>query len=213
MTPKRSSRSKSGAIVPRFGNLRVENWRNFGQFEVELERRVFLVGPNASGKSNFLDVFRFLHDIASPGGGLQDSVGRRCGVSSLRSLAARRYSDILVGVEVRSNSEAPVWRYELQFSQDNLQRATIKREQVWKDGVEILNRPDSDDGDDPERLTQTYLEQVNVNRPFRELAEFFATIRYLHILPQLVREHDRSLGRRNDPYGGDFLEQIAATQE
>lgn len=213
MTPSRSSRSKGGTTASRFTALRVENWRNFVQFEVELEHRVFLVGPNASGKSNFLDVFRFLHDIASPGGGLQHSVDRRGGVSSLRALAARKYSDILVGVEVRSDSEAPVWRYELQFSQDNVRRATIRREQVWKDGEEILNRPDSDDRDDPERLTQTYLEQVNVNRPFRELAEFFATVRYLHIVPQLVREPDRSLGRKNDPYGGDFLEQIAATQE
>jgi len=181
--------------------------------EIGLERRVFLVGPNASGKSNFLDVFRFLHDVASPGGGLQDSVDRRGGVSSLRSLAARRYSDILVGVEVQGELDTPVWRYELQFSQDNRQRATVKREQVWKDDAEILKRPDEDDRDDPERLTQTYLEQVNVNRPFRELAEFFASVRYLHIVPQLVREPDRSPGRQNDPYGGDFLEQIAAIQE
>jgi hypothetical protein len=35
----------------------------------------------------------------------------------------------------------------------------------------------------------------------------------MHIVPQLVREPDRSVGRRNDPYGGDFLEQIARTSE
>lgn len=33
----------------------------------------------------------------------------------------------------------------------------------------------------------------------------------MHIVPQLVREPDRSVGRTNDPYGGDFLEQIART--
>lgn len=36
-----------------------------------------------------------------------------------------------------------------------------------------------------------------------------ASVRYLHIVPQLIREPDRSVGRVNDPYGGDFLEQIA----
>lgn len=41
----------------------------------------------------------------------------------------------------------------------------------------------------------------------RELAQF------LHIVPQLVREPDRSVGRTNDPYGGDFLEQLAGTPE
>jgi hypothetical protein len=45
------------------------------------------------------------------------------------------------------------------------------------------------------------------------VAEFFQTVRYLHIVPQLVREPDRSVGRKNDPYGGDFLEQIARTPE
>ncbi len=42
---------------------------------------------------------------------------------------------------------------------------------------------------------------------------FFASIRYLHIVPQLVREPGRSVGRANDPFGGDFLEQVAKTRE
>jgi hypothetical protein len=72
-----------------------------------------------------------------------------------------------------------------------------------RNGVEILNRPNADDEADPERRTQTYLEQVNVNREFRDIAEFFGSIHYLHIVPQLIRE--RSVAKHNDPYGGDFL--------
>jgi len=49
--------------------------------DVSLQERVFLVGPNASGKSNLLDVFRFLRDIAKDGGGLQKAVADR-GASS-----------------------------------------------------------------------------------------------------------------------------------
>ncbi|MBA2492469.1 MAG: ATP-binding protein, partial [Gammaproteobacteria bacterium] len=56
---------------------------------VELQRRVFLIGPNASGKSNFLGLFRFLHDLVSVGGGFQEAVRKRRGISSLRCLAAR----------------------------------------------------------------------------------------------------------------------------
>jgi hypothetical protein len=67
--------------------------------------------------------------------------------------------------------------------------------------------------EDKDRLTQTYLEQINVNKSFRELAEFLGTVRYLHVVPQLVREPDRSIGRTRDPYGGDFLEQIVKTPE
>lgn len=56
------------------------------------------------------------------------------------------------------------------------------------------------------------LKQVNANLEFREVADFLSTVRYLHIVPQLIREPGRSVGRANDPYGGDFLEQIAKTQ-
>ena len=65
----------------RFTHINLENWRNFSQVKVDLQGRVFLVGPNASGKSNFLDVFRFLHDIVAVGGGFQESVRKRGGVS------------------------------------------------------------------------------------------------------------------------------------
>lgn len=82
-----------------------------------------------------------------------------------------------------------------------------------RQGDQVLLRPDADDTNDPERLTQTYLEQVNVNQGFRDVADFLSSIRYLHIVPQLIREPDRSAGRKNDPYGGDFLEQIASTPE
>jgi hypothetical protein len=124
-----------------FAGIRLRNWRNFIDIDIPLQQRVFLVGPNASGKSN------------------------------------------------------PI----------------VKKEIVFRRGERILNRPDDDpeDSKDPARLTQTYLEQINANREFRDIAEFFASVRYL--VPQLVRDPDRSLGRRNDPYGGDFLETVAQT--
>jgi hypothetical protein len=194
-------------------HIDLENWRNFSQVKVDLPSRVFLVGPNASGKSNFLDVFRFLHDIVAVGGGFQEAVRKRGGVSRLRCLSARRYSDIAVRVRIGNEERPLAWDYELRFTQDNRQRPIIKQERVAIGGTDILIRPDSADKDDPERLTQTYLEQVNVNKDFREVADFFTSVRYLHIVPQLVREPDRSVGRRNDPFGGDFLEQIARTPE
>jgi len=198
----------------RFVSLYLENWRNFLKVDIQLQRRVFLVGPNASGKSNLLDVFRFLHDIAaSGGGGIQQAVKKRGGVSAIRCLAARQNPDVVIRVEVAGEREAETASYELRFSQDNLRRPFVRSERVKKNGSEIFSRPNPQDEADPERRTQTYLEQVNVNREFRDMTEFFASVNYLHIVPQLIRELERSVGRQNDPYGGDFLEQIARTQE
>lgn len=190
----------------------LKNWKNFASVETAIQDRLFLVGPNASGKSNFLDAFRFLRDLASSGGGFQEAVGsRRGGVKAIRCLAARQRSDIEIRVSVESDNDC--WDYELSFNQESQKHAVVRKEVVRRNGEVVLERPGSDDLDDPERLKQTHLEQVNVNGKFRELANFFASIRYLHIVPQLVREPDRSIGRANDPFGGDFLEQVATTPD
>ena len=55
------------------------------------------------------------------------------------------------------------------------------------------------------------LEQVASNREFREVSEFLRAVRYLHILPQLIREPERATPYVEDPYGSDFLEQVART--
>ena len=78
--------------------LILKNWKNFRKVDVDLVDRVFIVGPNASGKSNLLDVFRFLRDIAKSGGGIQEAVKARGGVSKIRCLAARTNSDIEIEV-------------------------------------------------------------------------------------------------------------------
>lgn len=197
----------------RFSRLKLENWRNFGSADVALASRVFIVGPNASGKSNFLDAFRFLHDIVSVGGGLEEAVRRRQGISKIRALSARRTPDVVVKVEL-GGGDTERWSYELALGQDNQQGPRIKREAVWKNGERLFEpRPNDEDRADPKRLTQTYLQQVNENKDFRPIVEAFASVRYLHIVPQLIREPDRSVGKTNDPYGGDFLEQLANTPE
>jgi predicted ATPase len=193
--------------------LQLKNWKNFAHADVAVQNRLFLVGPNASGKSNFLDVFRFLKDLASSGGGFQEAVRKRDGVSAIRCLAARRYPDVEIHIELQDSGGTLHWEYEIAFNQDKLRRPLLRRERVLRGGEIILLRPNDEDNNDPTRLTQTYLEQVNVNRAFRDLSTFFESIRYLHIVPQLVREPDRSVGRHNDPFGGDFLEQIAKAPE
>lgn len=200
---------KEKKTTQRFTSIGLGNWRNFTEVSIDLQRRVFLVGPNASGKSNFLDAFRFLRDIVTVGGGFQEAVRRREGVSRLRCLAARQYSNIVIDVSIGGNHSTSGWKYELHFNQDRQRTPVIKKEKVLKGKSVILDRPDEKDNADPKRLTQTYLEQVYANQPFREIADFFTSIRYLHIVPHLVREPDRSIGRTDDPFGGDFLEQIA----
>jgi len=211
---------RNGTDQLRFTHLHLENWRNFSKVHTDLQDRVFLIGPNAAGKSNLLDVFRFLHDLVAVGGGLQAAVQQkpRGGISSLRSLAARNPSDIVIRVRVGTPAVPDQWEYELRLSHVKRYGPVITKERVARSGKELISRPNPEDPNDldttdPKRLTQTYLEQVNANLKFRDLAEFFGSVRYLHLVPQLVREPDRSVNRPNDPFGGDFLEQVARTTD
>lgn len=220
MTPE--TKTQNGASAQRASQSRIlgvsrlclGNWRNFTHVDIALQRRSFVVGPNASGKSNLLDSLRFLHEIVAVGGGFQEAVLKRGGISRIRSLSARKNSNIKISIEVGGDPEqAPEWSYELQFGQTAQRRPLVKSEIVRHHDSIVLNRPDDADRDDSALLSQTHLEQVNVNRNFRGLADFLRSIRYLHIVPQLVREPERSVGKENDPFGGDFLHQIARTQE
>ncbi|MGH9843724.1 MAG: AAA family ATPase [Blastocatellia bacterium] len=193
--------------------VKVENWKNFLKGDVKLSRRLFLIGPNASGKSNFLDIFRFLRDLSlSKGGGLQQAIENRSGVSAIRCLAARQYSDILIEVELKDES-GEEWLYRLRFNQDKQRIPLIKEERVEKNGQELLNRPDPDDKRDDLRLTQTALEQTNLNKDFRQVVSFFQSVNYQHLLPQVIRDPQGFSPKHveNDPFGRDFLQRVENT--
>lgn len=200
-------------------HVTIKNWRNFRQLDVPLRERQFIVGPNASGKSNFLDVFRFLRDIAKPeGGGLQKALKDRGGITKVRSLAARNDPEVAIQVDLaNSPDEEPVWRYAIGIRQETRghRLAKLSYERVWHRGEEVLSRPNQDDDEDEVRLTQTYLEQINANSRFREVARFFQSVTYLHLVPQLLRFSDQLQGRvlEDDPFGQGFLERVAKTTE
>jgi predicted ATPase len=196
--------------------LVLRNWRNFRAAEVSLADRVFIVGPNASGKSNLLDTIRFLRDIAKPGGGLQRAILQRGGLSKIRCLAARREPDVEVEATLSDGGQLS-WRYAIGMTQQvrGYRQPLLRFERVWKGDKLILDRPDGEDKNDELRLTQTHLEQISANAEFREIARFFESIRYLHLVPQLLRHSEAFQGplSEEDPFGRSFLEVVAKTPE
>lgn len=199
-------------------HLILKNWRNFQAVDVSLKERVFLIGPNASGKSNFLDAFRFLRDIAKDGGGLQKAVEDRGRLPKIRCLSARRSSNVEIEVHLAESSQEPVkWRYAIGITQEKggRRRPKLVYERVWSGNDLILSRPDKSDNKDEERLTQTHLEQINSNVDFREVAGFLTSIQYMHLVPQLLRYPEAFPGQEipGDPFGKRFLENIAKTSD
>jgi len=193
----------------RITKLSLRNWRTFKNLDVEVGRRLIIIGPNASGKSNVLDSVRFLRDLARPGGGFQDAITSRGGVSRVRCLFARNNFKGRVGITagLASDDGADAWEYSVAFTAERAgrHRPVIAHERVAHNGTVLLERPDDKDSDDPERLTQTALEQISENKAFRPVAEFLADTRYLHLVPQVIRDAARAGDALNDPFGGDFI--------
>lgn len=196
----------------RFTHVRASNWRNFKVLDFPLEERLFLVGPNASGKSNLLDLFRFLGEVASSGGGLASALQERGGLSKVRSLFARNHQRgrLIIDVELRDGDDE--WRYilEVKGEKGGRNRPVIEREVVEVNGKVLLERPDDNDVKDPERLTQTHLEQIGANQEFRALAEYFVKVRYFHLVPQVIRDPGRIGSASTDPFGSTFIAEMNA---
>ncbi len=201
-------------------HITLKNWKNFRKIEVDLKERTFVVGPNASGKSNFLDVFRFLRDIAKPGGGLQKAISDRGGVSKLRCLAARKDPEIVISISLSEyGAEEVLWKYEIGIKQEQTGHHLpyLSREKVWQGEKLIIDRPNDnkEDKTDKERLSQTFLEQINANKDFRDVAKYLEKALYLHIIPQLLKYPAAFAGADlpDDPFGKGFLDKLAKTQK
>lgn len=90
--------------------LWARNFRSIGSAELELDPLTVLVGPNASGKSNLLDMAGFLGDIARYG--LETAVTRRGGMGSIArrnpaGAVAASEVGLEVGIEVGLGQEVP----------------------------------------------------------------------------------------------------------
>jgi predicted ATPase len=203
-------------------NIKLHNWKNFKHCDIDLTERCFIIGANASGKSNFIDVLRFLRDICKQSGGLQSAVEERGGITKIRCLAARTSSNVSITVELGNiNEEQNVWRYHIDFSHIGggirKNQVSINAEEVFsmKENKYVLQRNSNSKNEDEETLKYTHLEQATANRNFRELQTFFQDIEYLNVVPQMVRESSSVVNSysREDYYGRNFLERLSKMNE
>lgn len=67
---------------PFLKHLRVQNFKSFGDLDIEFKKFNVLVGANATGKSNFTQIFKFMKDMR---GGLADALAIQGGVEYVRN--------------------------------------------------------------------------------------------------------------------------------
>lgn len=82
--------------------LKVSNFKSFDELNLELRPLNIVVGANAAGKSNFLEIFRFLRDLAESG--LENAVSLQGGIGYLANLKSSSSRPISVQVTPQSST-------------------------------------------------------------------------------------------------------------
>ena len=88
---------------------------------------------------------------------------------------------------------------------------SIIKEEVWHNNKCLLKRDEQSPNEDTITLKYTHLEQPTTNAKFRELKDYFDSIQYLNVVPQMVRESSSlSLSYdKEDYYGRNFIMRLS----
>lgn len=98
---KGGSPSPQGYVMT-ISKIRIANFKSFADQTVELKNFNLLVGANASGKSNFVQAFQFLRDIATHG--LEDAISLQGGVEYLRNVKIGDAQPLIFHMVIRDES-------------------------------------------------------------------------------------------------------------
>lgn len=91
--------------------IKISNFKSFSDVDLELGKTNVVIGANASGKSNFVQIFKFLRDLANFG--LENAISMQGGVEYFRNvnIGSSKYFSIEVTCDTHdqylSASEAP----------------------------------------------------------------------------------------------------------
>ena len=138
-------------------SISLRNWRNIVDADIDLQSQHYLVGANASGKSNFLDAIVFLRDVASVG--FQEAVKKRGGVKKIRNMwvKGRGNNDVVIAIDCQIEKEK--WSYYLQFGNPQNGDNSIPRikEEVLQitEGKTIISRTEKQLSENQEEAQTT----------------------------------------------------------
>ena len=120
--------------------VKVSNFKSFDELEVELRPLNIVVGANASGKSNFVEVFRFLRDLGTYG--LENAVSIQGGMEYLTNLQIGRARPLVVELTY-TDDEVPLsvpetYRLALSFNSSGLGFEVVEEVLLRGRGDEII---------------------------------------------------------------------------
>jgi predicted ATPase len=180
----------------RVDSVRVRNYKSIGQCNLKLGRLTVLVGRNASGKSNFLDVLRFVAD------GLQTSldhaVKSRGGLDTVRRLSTGHPRNFSIGIDLLLTGFRKAL-YEFEIAARPRGGFSVKRERLritdsagqalaeyeTQEGAITRAFPGSPPQVLPDRL---FLVSASGLAPFRDVYDALVSMGFYNLNPDSMKE-------------------------
>jgi predicted ATPase len=133
----------------RLTHVRAKNFKSFQELDIRLDDFNVLIGANASGKSNFIQLFTFVRDIVESG--LENAVSIQGGAKYLRNINCASDDPLTIELQVEPSAvdqivpflteDAPSrvksLKYEFSLALPNGRGARLAEESLW---VERLSK-------------------------------------------------------------------------
>src|ERR1700689_175053 len=89
----------------RLTSIRAENFKSFRNLDIQLDNLNVLIGANASGKSNFVQLFTFLRDVVESG--LENAISIQGGPQYLRNINCDAGANVTIELSVEPDPGDP----------------------------------------------------------------------------------------------------------
>ncbi len=100
----------------KINRIKAENFKSYKKVDIELNNLNFIIGGNASGKSNYVNILKFFNDIIYYG--LDDAILLQGGIKYLFNSNSRKNSSILLYFEIGLEEEKSI--FEILSSEKNM---------------------------------------------------------------------------------------------
>ncbi len=174
--------------------IKVSNYRSIGPNTViNLGRLTVFVGQNGSGKSNVVDLIRFISDIMRIG--LEGALNKRHGIKAVRRWSSGKPLNVYIHIDINSKDISGFYEFEIASDRkhdyiikdekasitiNGVQNSFIIRNQKWINGPEGL-KPNT-------TPTSLVLPLISGDKRFKPLVDFLKNMDVYNIYPDNLRK-------------------------